>query len=208
MMVLRIILSGIIGYLLGSINSSIIIGKLFFKTDVREHGSGNAGTTNALRTLGKGAAVAVLAGDLLKGIIACIIGRYLAGETVPGVYAGEYLGGLFAVLGHNWPLYFGFKGGKGVLTSFAVVLMFSPKSALICLAVFIIIVAITKYVSLGSIVAGILFPITALINGEPAFLVVVGTLLAILITVRHSSNIQRLLAGNEKKLSFKKTEKI
>jgi glycerol-3-phosphate acyltransferase PlsY len=86
--------------------------------------------------------------------------------------------------------------------------MFSPKSALICLAVFIIIVAITKYVSLGSIVAGILFPITALINGEPAFLVVVGTLLAILITVRHNSNIQRLLAGNEKKLSFKKTEKI
>lgn len=156
-MVFRIILSGIIGYLLGSINTAIIVGKLFYKTDVREHGSGNAGTTNTLRILGKGAAIAVLIGDFLKGVIACLIGRYLAGEIISEVFAGEYLGGLFAVLGHNWPVYFGFKGGKGVLTSFAVVLMFSPKSALVCLSAFIIIVALTRYVSLGSIIGGVLF---------------------------------------------------
>lgn len=207
-MVFRIILSGIIGYLLGSINTAIIVGKLFYKTDVREHGSGNAGTTNTLRILGKGAAIAVFIGDFLKGVLACLIGRYLAGEIIPGVFAGEYLSGLFAVLGHNWPVYFGFKGGKGVLTSFAVLLMFSPKSALICLVAFIIIVALTKYVSLGSIIGGVLFPIMAYFNGEPPLLVAVGAFLAILIVVRHNPNIHRLLAGNEKKLNFKKTEKV
>lgn len=208
MMIFLIILSGIIGYLLGSINTSIVIGKVFFKIDIREHGSGNAGTTNALRTLGKGAALAVLSGDFLKGVLACIIGRYLAGELSPGVYAGEYAGGLFAILGHNWPVYFGFKGGKGVLTSFAVVLMFSPISALICLAIFIAIVAITKFVSLGSIVSVMFFPIIAWLNGEPPLLVTVGVFLAVLIAVRHKTNIQRLLAKNEKKLSFKKAEKV
>lgn len=200
-----IVLSAILGYLLGSVNTSIVVGKLFFKTDVREHGSGNAGATNALRTFGKKAAVLVLVGDFLKGVLACLIGRYIAGEFMPGIYAGEYLGGLFAVLGHNWPVFFGFKGGKGVLTSFAVILMFSPIAALICLGVFIIIVAITRYVSLGSIISAALFPILALIFREPEFLVGIGTLLAALIIVRHTANIKRLLAGEEKKLSFKKS---
>ncbi|MCX7773748.1 MAG: glycerol-3-phosphate 1-O-acyltransferase PlsY [Clostridia bacterium] len=203
-MVWKIILSAVIGYLLGSINTSLVVGKLFYRTDVRDHGSGNAGATNTLRTLGKGAAIAVVVGDLLKGIIACLIGRYLAGELMPGVYAGEYLAGMFAVLGHNWPIYFGFKGGKGVMTSFAVVLMFSPLAALLCLAGFVIIVAITKYVSLGSIVCAVLFPIIALVLGEPLMLVLVGAFLALLIVVRHMANIQRLLNGTEKKLSFKK----
>ncbi len=204
-MVLKIILSALIGYLLGSINTSIIVGKIFYRTDVREHGSGNAGATNALRTLGKGAAICVVVGDLLKGVIACLIGRYLAGELIPGVYAGEYLAGMFAVLGHNWPIYFGFKGGKGVMTSFAVVLMFSPLAALLCLVGFIVIVALTRYVSLGSIVCAILFPIMAFSFGEPLLLVLVGVFLALLIVFRHGANIQRLLAGNEKKLSFKKS---
>ena len=98
-MMFRVVLSSIIGYLLGSVNTSIIVGKLFFKTDIREQGSGNAGATNAFRTLGKGAAAAVLAGDFLKGVISCLLGRYLGGELIPGVYAGEYAAGLFAVLG-------------------------------------------------------------------------------------------------------------
>ncbi len=204
-MVLRIILAALAGYLLGSINTSLLVGKLFYKTDVREHGSGNAGATNTLRTLGKGPALLVVVGDLLKGIIACLIGRYLAGELIPGVYAGEYLAGMAAVLGHNWPIYFGFKGGKGVMTSFAVVLMFSPIAALLCLVGFIIIVAFTRYVSLGSMVCALLFPIMAFIFDEPLLMVLVGTFLALLIVLRHSPNIQRLLAGNEKKLSFKKS---
>lgn len=205
-MVLLLILSAVIGYLLGSINTSIIVGRLFYKTDVREHGSGNAGATNTLRTLGKGAAASVIIGDLLKGIIACLIGRYLVGELTPGdgTYPGEYLAGLCAVLGHNWPLYFGFKGGKGVMTSFAVVLMFSPIVALICLVSFIVIVSLTRYVSLGSIVCGILFPLMALLFNKPDVLVLAGVFLALLIVARHTENIKRLLEGNEKKLSFKK----
>ncbi|HHY63847.1 MAG TPA: glycerol-3-phosphate 1-O-acyltransferase PlsY, partial [Clostridiaceae bacterium] len=164
-----IIFSSVIGYLIGSVNTSIIIGKLFFRTDVREHGSGNAGATNALRTLGKGAAAAVVAGDFIKGILACMIGRWVFGEINPGdgIYIGEYMAGLFAVVGHNWPVYFGFRGGKGVMTSFAVAVMFSPLSAAICLAGFIVVVAITRYVSLGSMVAAVIFPVMALAFGEP-----------------------------------------
>ena len=99
-MILKVLFSALAGYLLGSINTSLIVGKLLYKTDVREHGSGNAGATNTLRTLGKGAAVAVVLGDLLKGIIACLLGRFLSGELTPGsgIYAGEYLAGFFAVL--------------------------------------------------------------------------------------------------------------
>lgn len=198
-----IVLAAAIGYLLGSINTSLVVGKLFYKKDVRQYGSGNAGATNTLRTLGKTAAAIVVIGDLLKGILACLVGRWLAGETSAGVYGGEYAAGIMAVIGHNWPLYFGFKGGKGVMTAFAVVLMFSPLAALICLLGFIVLVAITRYVSLGSIVAGVAFPLVAWLLGEPLLLVLTGVLLALLIIFRHAANIRRLLAGNEDKLSFK-----
>lgn len=201
----KIALCAVIGYLLGSLNTSIIVGKIY-KIDVREHGSGNAGATNTLRVLGKLPALLVVLGDIFKGVIACIIGRYLGGESSPGVYAGEYLGGLFAVLGHNWPVYFGFKGGKGVATSFAVALMFSPAAAGICLLCFIVIVALTRYVSLGSIISGVAFPIAAILLKEPALLVGTGAVLGLLIVLRHVSNIRRLLAGQEKKLNFKQKE--
>ena len=205
-MVSTIILSALIGYLLGSINTSIIIGKFFYKTDVREHGSGNAGATNTLRTLGKGAAIAVVLGDFFKGVIACLICRYAFGEVSvgSGVYLGEYVAGMFAVLGHNWPVYFGFKGGKGVMTSFAVVLVFSPLSALICLIGFIVIVSITRYVSLGSMVCATIFPIAACFFGEPLLMVMFGAFLAVLIVVRHRANIKRLMTEEKKKLSIKK----
>lgn len=205
MIAVIIIFSSVIGYLLGSVNTSIIVGKLLYKVDVREHGSGNAGATNALRTLGKGAAAAVVIGDFIKGILACLIGRWVFGEINPGdgIFIGEYMAGFFAVVGHNWPVYFGFKGGKGVMTSFAVAMMFSPLAALICLAGFIIIVAITKYVSLGSMVSAALFPIAILILNEPLLKILTGAALAALIIWRHKANIERLVAGNEKKLSFK-----
>ncbi len=201
-----IVFSSIIGYLLGSVNTSIIIGKIVYKTDVREHGSGNAGATNVLRTFGKAAAIAVVAGDFLKGVLACLIGRYVFGEVNPGtgIFLGEYFAGFFAVIGHNWPAYFGFKGGKGVMTSFAVILMFSPVAALICLGAFIVIVAITRYVSLGSMLSAILFLILIFIFKEPLPMMLIGTALVALIIIRHSANIKRLVSGNEKKLSFKK----
>jgi glycerol-3-phosphate acyltransferase PlsY len=205
-MILPVFISALAGYLLGSINTSLVVGKLFYNTDVREHGSGNAGATNTLRTLGKSAAVLVILGDLLKGIAACLVGRFLTRDldTGNGQYLGEYLAGFSAVLGHNWPVYFGFKGGKGVMTSFAVIVMFSPGIALACLGFFIVIVAFTRYVSLGSMICAALFPVMAYFMGKHWSLVTVGTLMAILIIVRHRANIQRLLAGNEKKLSFKK----
>lgn len=205
MIVVIIIFSSVIGYLFGSVNTSIIVGKLLYKVDVREHGSGNAGATNALRILGKGAAIAVVIGDFLKGILACLVGRYVFGEINPGdgVFLGQYMAGFFAVVGHNWPVYFGFKGGKGVMTSFAVALMFSPLVALICLAGFIIIVSITRYVSLGSMVCAAIFPLVAFLFNEPLPMVLIGLALAALIIWRHRANIERLVSGNEKKLSFK-----
>ena len=200
---MMIILSAVAGYLLGSANTSLILGKLFYKKDVRQYGSGNAGATNTLRTLGKTAALLVVAGDFVKGMLACLIGRWLAGETSAGGWAGEYAAGLMAVIGHNWPLYFSFKGGKGVMSAFSVAVMLSPFAALICLSGFILIVAVTRYVSLGSMVGGIAFPVMTWILGEPLFLVLTAVLLAVLIIFRHFSNIRRLVAGNEKKLSFK-----
>ncbi len=203
-MVLKLILCAVIGYLLGSINTSLVVGKLFFKKDVREFGSGNAGATNTLRTLGKGAAAVVVLGDALKGVLACLVGFYLGGAYEPGVYLGMYLAGAGSVLGHNWPVFFGFKGGKGVMTTFAVVLVFHPLGALLSLAAFILIVAATRYVSLGSILASVLFPVWTLALGASLYVVLFGGGLALLIVLRHLPNIQRLIKKEEKKLSFKK----
>lgn len=192
-----VIISGAIGYLLGSANSALIVGK-FYRVDIREHGSGNAGTTNALRTLGKKAALLVLAGDLAKGIISCLIGLYIAGEV--GVMAG----GTGAIFGHNWPVYFKFKGGKGVLTSLAVVLMMDWRIALIALGIFTVIVALTRYVSLGSIIGAGLFPVVALLFKRGIEFMIFALVIGLLIIFRHRSNIERILRSNESKLGSKK----
>jgi glycerol-3-phosphate acyltransferase PlsY len=201
--VLYVVLSVIVGYLLGSINASVIIGKIFYGKDIREYGSGNAGATNTLRTFGKYAAAAVFIVDFLKGIAACFIGQLLVGYIDNFGWTGVYLAGFAAVLGHNWPVFFGFRGGKGVLTSFAVTLYISPVPALICLAVFIIVVAITRYVSLGSIIGAVFWPVVSLFFKLPALMIAVAALMSILIVVRHKDNIKRLFDGTEKKLSFK-----
>ncbi len=129
-----------VGYLLGSVNTSILLSKFVYHDDIRKYGSGNAGTTNVMRTWGKGAAAATLVGDLAKTALAVIIGRLLMGET------GMYLGGFAAVCGHVWPCFFGFRGGKGVAAALALVLFTEPIVALILLGVFICIVAATKYI--------------------------------------------------------------
>jgi glycerol-3-phosphate acyltransferase PlsY len=195
-----------VGYLLGSLNTAVIVGKLYGK-DIRHHGSGNAGLTNTLRVLGKPAALLVLAGDVLKGILACLIGWHIgvhvsAGTAVDSI--GLLAAGAGAVIGHNWPLYFGFKGGKGALTALAVLFMFDWVMALICLGAFVAIVAVTRFVSLGTISATILF---VLISFMPAFghtfyFYAFACLMALIIVVKHRQNIGRLLAGTESKLSF------
>ena len=200
-----------IGYLLGSLNGAVIISRGIYKSDIREHGSGNAGTTNMLRTFGKGAALLTLLFDFAKGILACVLAGLLVKYCSArfSYFDGVCTGGLFAVFGHNWPIYFGFKGGKGVLTGFAVMLMISPYAALCALGVFIVIVAITRYVSLGSVLAAFSLPLFVLLfrllEHKTAFSysLVVSIIFALLIIVRHHTNIARLIKGTESKLSFK-----
>ena len=199
-MLIRSILAALIGYLLGSLNSSLIVGRLY-KVDVRKHGSGNAGTTNTLRTLGKKAALFVLLGDLIKGILA-----YLAGYLICGNELGGMFGGTAAILGHVWPVFFSFKGGKGVLTSLAVLLLIDWPIALVLLGVFIVIVIITKYVSLGSIVAAVLFPLIAVILGRSIETILFSAIIAVLLVVKHHANIKRLMSGTESKFSFNKKQ--
>ena len=219
MLIMKLLIVAVIGYLLGSINTSIIVGR-FFGIDIRKHGSGNAGATNALRTLGAMPAVFTFIGDALKGIIACIIGQYIFGWTIdPNVNQGMQgffvenaetgllVAGIFAILGHNWPIYFGFKGGKGVLTSFAVLLMMDWKIALILLGIFLIITAATRYVSLGSIIAAFLYPFFTLIpyfKHEGWQFLLASSIVAILVIFRHGANIGRLIRGVETKVFSKK----
>jgi len=140
----------IAGYLIGSVNAAVIISKTFYKSDIRTHGSGNAGTTNMLRTFGKKAAAGTFLIDLLKGVFAALLGMLIMKLLSFDSTTGAVCGAIGAILGHNWPIYFSFKGGKGVLTSFAVLLVIMPIPSLICLGVFIVVVLITRYVSLGS----------------------------------------------------------
>ena len=206
-MLLWMALSCIAGYLLGSLNSSLLVGK-FYNTDIRKHGSGNAGTTNTLRVLGRKAALFVLFGDILKGILAYLAGFYitgvLSGFELTGTTIAAMAAGTSAIVGHVWPLYFGFKGGKGVLTSLAVLFMIDWQIALILLVLFIIIVLLTKFVSLGSVVCATLFPIISLVLGRNMPVVIFSASIALLIIVMHRSNIRRLVEGTESKLGTKK----
>lgn len=195
-----------LGYLLGSLNSALIVGRLYGK-DIRSHGSKSAGLTNALRVLGKPAALLVLVGDISKGIIACLIGLKLgvyvfSGEATDN--ASLLAAGAGAVMGHNWPVYFGFKGGKGMLTAAAVMFMVDWAATLICLGFFVIVIALTRYVSLGTICTALLFVALSFI---PAFentfyFNVFAGLMAFVIIFKHRENAQRLLSGTENKLTF------
>jgi len=194
----------IIPYLLGSINFAIIISGRRFHDDVREHGSGNAGMTNMLRTYGKRAAGLTLLGDALKAVLAAIVGYYMM-----GMY-GAYIAGFFCVLGHTFPVFHKFKGGKGVVTTAASMLMCNPIVFLIILALFVTIVAIWRFISLGSIMCALLYPfilsgVDMVLLGHPSGLYIIFALLtSVLVIVKHKDNIKRLLEGKENKLSFKK----
>jgi len=193
---LNMILVIVIGYLLGSISAGVLISKQLAKTDIRTHGSGNAGTTNVLRTLGRRMALLTFAGDMIKGIIAVFIGKWLVGGQFGGL-----LGVVGAVLGHYYPLYFGFKGGKGIATSFGSLLFVFPFEALGALAVFIILVGVTHYVSVGSVAAAIALPLLVLFThcSEPQLWIILCCIGASVVW-RHRANIQRLMNHTESKL--------
>lgn len=204
--VLKILAALASGYLLGSLNTAVIVGRLYGK-DIRDHGSRSAGLTNTLRVLGKSAAVLVLAGDILKGIVACLIGLRL-GVYVHSGQAAEcvslLVAGAGAVMGHNWPVYFGFKGGKGALTAASVMFMIDWRMALASLGLFVLLVALTRYVSLGTISASVFF---VAISFMPAFehtfyFPIFAGVMALVIILKHRENIRRLLSGTENKLTF------
>ena len=194
----------IIPYLLGSINFAVIISSKNYADDVRTHGSGNAGMTNMLRIYGKKAAVLTLCGDALKAIVAALVGYFMM-----GVY-GAYIAGFFCVLGHVFPVFFKFKGGKGVVTAAASMLMCNPIVFLILVILFVGIVAATRFISLGSIMCALLYPVVlngvekVLVGGSGAYMLF-AMLTAIVVPLKHKDNIQRLLEGKENKLEFKKS---
>lgn len=199
------VLVALVAYLIGSINFAIIFSKKFAGFDVREKGSKNAGTTNVLRTVGKKAAVLTLICDILKGVVSVLLAMlaaYIWKETDAEVL--KYLAGLFAIIGHTWPVYYGFKGGKGVATSLGVLLMVNAQIGFICLVFALIIMIATRWVSLGSILAAILFPILTVFMTDNFWAKVISILIGLLVVFNHRSNIKRLKQGTENKLSFKK----
>ena len=200
---LRIIATVVIGYLLGSISTGVLLSSAFAHTDIRSQGSGNAGTTNMLRVLGRKMALFTFIGDMLKGIIAVFIGKALVGGDLGGV-----LGVLGAVLGHFYPLYFGFKGGKGIATSFGALLFVFPVQALLAFAVFLILVAVTHYVSVGSVAAAVTLPLLVVLTTPynlPVY--IITACIGAGVIWRHRANINRLLHHTENKLDFNTLKK-
>ena len=193
----------ITAYLLGNISTSYIVAKRLAGVDIRTQGSGNAGSTNVLRTLGKKAGALTFIGDVLKGLIAVLIARLIAYGVNLDDTTCAYIAVVAVVLGHNYPVFLGFKGGKGVATSLGSMLGMNPLVALLCLGFFIIIVAITKYVSLGSMLGIGLSPVIMMLNHNTKG-VLVTLFLAISVAITHRENIKRLLNGTERKLGQKK----
>ena len=198
--VMKLLLTLVVGYLLGSISTGVILSRAFGHKDIRSQGSGNSGTTNMLRVMGKKFALLTFAGDLLKGIIAVLIGKALLGTQ-----AGEIVGAFGAILGHNFPLYFCFKGGKGIATSFGCLLIVFPLQTLCAFGVFLLLVATTRYVSAGSLGAAVTLPFFIMFT-TPCDPVIWGSVIAICLLAiwRHYPNIKRLMNHTESKLSFGK----
>ncbi len=207
------IVVAILAYLLGSISFSVIISKKMAGFDVREKGSGNAGSTNVLRTVGKKAAIITLICDILKGVVAILI-ALLAGRTIQGLDNAllVQIAGVFVILGHTFPVFFRFKGGKGIATSLGVLLMINWQIGLICLVFALILMILTKRVSIGSIAAAILFPVLVLFINQNYIVaestnwsyLIFSVIVALFVIFNHRSNIKRILNGTESKISFKK----
>ena len=219
-MILALIISAIISYLLGSLNFGIIISKSLNKDDVRSHGSGNAGSTNMLRNYGKKYAVMTIIGDMLKVaiFISFIIVRKLGNISLAensdaliyGINARMFtksFAGLFCVLGHIFPCFFGFKGGKGVATAGGMVFMIDWRIALILLAIFAIIVFITKYVSLGSIAMAVFYPVFIFIFYKSVALAFLSMVFTLIVVLAHRENIKKLINHTESKIGSKKNNK-
>jgi len=219
--VLSVITAALLGYLLGSINSAIIFVKLLRGEDVRNFGSGNAGLTNTLRCFGKNCAILTLIGDLSKGVIAVVLSRVFCGLLDGGIFDGKltsthyvgYIAGFFAVIGHIFPIYYGFKGGKGVLVGVSTFIAVDPLLFAILIAIFATVLTLSKYVSLASIIAActvapLTFAMQYFLFGVKLNISLLYTVLsfimAMTVIVMHKENIKRLASGTENRFSFKK----
>ena len=218
MLILAILISAVLSYLLGSFNSSILVVRLLKHQDIREFGRHNAGLPNTLRCFGKGCAALTLVGDLAKGIVAVLLSKGICELLGTGLTAQNdvhfigYIAGIFAILGHVFPIYYHFKGGKGVLVGVSVFLGIDWKVFLCLIVIFAVVLAISKYVSLGSIIAAACCPVVTFLfqfwqRGDlPMWYLWLNTGLAALmgawVIYMHRTNIQRLKAGNENKFSF------
>lgn len=206
--IISVVLCIVIPYLIGSINPAIIISRSYFDDDIRTHGSGNAGATNTLRTFGKKMAALIFCLDLLKAAIAVIIGSLILTRSVGGAIAG-----FFVILGHMFPIFYKFKGGKGVACTAMVMFLLSPASFVILFPVFVIIVLLTRFVSLGSIIAVMLFPLMNHIfydrseENNQAYITLSAFCIMFAVVFMHRENIKRLLEGKESKINFGKSKK-
>lgn len=200
---LNVLIIVAVSYLLGSLNSAIMVSKKVLGVDIRSYGSGNAGLTNSYRTMGAKITLLVLFGDILKGVIAVLVGAQLMGPF------GKLIAGAFVIVGHVFPIYFGFKGGKGVLVGATMLLLFDWRVFLIAFGIFVLTVIITRWVSLGSILAAISFPIsTYCIYKDDISFTVIAVILAAAVIYMHRSNIGRILKGTESRFSFKSKPQI
>lgn len=215
-LIIKYILIAVIAYLLGSLNFSIILSEVVKKKDIRDSGSGNAGATNMLRTYGKKAAVGTMIGDILKVALGIIIAfavldvpmKYIFSNPadaaeIQRVMLYKEFAGLFCVLGHIFPLYFKFKGGKGVAACTGMVIIADWRIALILFVIFIGVILISKWISLGSIVIALLYPVLIFAFYKNFILAAVALLFTAIVIVAHRENIKRLAKGTENKISFK-----
>ena len=206
------ILALVFAYLIGSIPTSVWLGKFYHGIDIRDHGSGNAGATNTFRIFGKKLGIVVLIVDILKGWIAVKLFYvlYESGQSVDELFNLKIRLGICALLGHVFPIYVGFKGGKGVATLLGIILALNHEAALMSIGVFLIVFIVTRYVSLSSIVAGLFFPIVVMViskTSQPA-MVVFALMISVAVVITHQKNIERLLSNKESrvKLFSKKTQ--
>ena len=217
---LAIAFTVVFSYLFGSLNSAILVCKIWKHKDIRDYGSNNAGLTNVLRVFGKGPALATLIFDLIKGVVAVVICRLVVTNAMDVTFFGDdkfigYLAGFIVMLGHIFPVFYGFHGGKGVLLAATTLLTIDPLTCALSVGVFILLVVFTKYVSVGSIAAAISYPIFTFI--VQMFIIkypegaipdtIVAAMIGAVIVYMHKPNIQRLMNGTENKFGSKKKDK-
>lgn len=214
MIIIKLVIVAIISYLLGSCNFGVIISKSLKKEDIRESGSGNAGTTNMMRTYGKTLGILTIIGDIAKVFVAIWLAfKIMSVEETKMIfdrisdnpqYVLKSFAGLFAVAGHIFPCFFKFKGGKGVATSGGMVIMIDWRIALILFAIFVLTILITRYVSLGSIIMAVLYPVFMGIFYKDLGLVIISLVFTVIVVTAHRENIKKLINHTENKIGSKK----